>query len=79
MLVDIQEPRSTVERAVKERGYTLPVLLDSDGAVTQTYGVHATPTVYLRDSNHSVKAQAVGPRDWDSAIGLKILKSLNKK
>jgi peroxiredoxin len=79
LLIDIQEPRSTVEAAVKERGYTLPVLLDGDGAVTQTYGVHATPTVDLLDSNHYVKAQAVGPRDWDSPLGLKILKSLNKK
>jgi peroxiredoxin len=78
LLIDIQEPRSTVEAAVKERGYTLPVLLDSDGAVTQTYGVHATP-VYLLDSDHYAKARAVGPRDWDRPVGLGILKSLNKK
>jgi peroxiredoxin len=79
LLIDIQESHSTVEAAVKERGYTLPVLLDSDGSVTQAYGVHATPTVYLVDSNGYLKAQAVGPRDWDSAVGSKILKSLNKK
>jgi cytochrome c biogenesis protein CcmG, thiol:disulfide interchange protein DsbE len=79
LLIDIQEPHSTVEAAVKERGYTLPVLLDGDGSVTQAYGVHATPTVYLADSHGFLKAQAVGPRDWDSPAGLRILKSLNKR
>lgn len=79
LLIDIQEPASIVEAAVKERGYTLPVLLDSDGTVTQVYGVHATPTVYLVDFDGFVKAQAVGPRDWDSPTGLRILKSLNKQ
>ena len=76
LLIDFQESHSTVDAAVKERGYTLPVLLDSDGKVTRTYGVYATPTVYLLDSKHYVKAQAVGPRDWDSPAGLSILESL---
>lgn len=48
LLIDIKESRSTVEAAVKERGYTLPVLLDSDGAVTQAYGAIATPTILQR-------------------------------
>jgi peroxiredoxin len=79
LLIDIKESRSTVQAAVKERGYTLPILLDSDGAVTQAYGVIATPTIYLLDSDHFAKARAMGPHDWDSPLGLKILKSLNKK
>jgi peroxiredoxin len=79
LLIDIQESHSVVEAAVKERGYTLPVLLDSDGSITQAYGVHATPTVYLVDSDGFLTAQAAGPRDWDSPTGLRILKSLNKQ
>ena len=78
LLIDIKESRSTVEAAVKERGYTLPVLLDSDGAVTQAYGAIATPTIYLLDSNHFAKARAVGPHDWDSPLGLRVLQSLRK-
>jgi len=76
LLIDIREPRSTVQRVVKERGYTLPVLLDRNAAVSKTYAVWATPTVYLIDPQGYLIAQAVGPRNWDSAAGVRILNSL---
>jgi len=78
LLIDIRESHSTVQRVVKKRGYTLQILLDRDGAVTKNYAVWATPTVYLIDPKGYLIAQAVGPRDWDSSAGLRVLKSLGE-
>ena len=47
LLVDIREDRQKVARAVTERGYVAPVVLDQTGEVTEAYGIHATPTAFL--------------------------------
>ena len=62
--VNIKEPRSHVAPWVKEKGLTMPVLLDADGAVTQAYRVTGTPTLVLVDRAGGLVGRAVGPRDW---------------
>lgn len=64
LLVDIREDRKTVVQAVAERGYVAPVVLDLDGAVSDAYGVHATPTVFLIARDGTIVGRAVGPRPW---------------
>jgi len=50
LLVDFREDPATVRKAVRERGYAAPVLLDETGDVTgKAYGVWGPPTVYLLD------------------------------
>ena len=64
LLVDIREDRAKVARAVAERGYVAPVVLDLDGAVSDAYGVNATPTVFLIARDGTIVGRAVGPRPW---------------
>jgi hypothetical protein len=76
LAVDIREPKGAVEKAVRERGYTFPVLLDSTAEVTLMYEVRATPTVYLVDRRGKLVASAVGARPWDGPPGRKVLQEL---
>lgn len=78
LLIDIREARSAVQGEVEKRGYTLPVLLDRDASVTKAYMVWSTPTVYLINPDGYLVAGAVGPRDWDSPLGERVLKSLGE-
>jgi hypothetical protein len=56
-----------VRRVIKERGYTMPVLLDQTGEVTGVaYGVFGPPTMYFVDREGRLLARGVGPRDWNS-------------
>ena len=64
LLVDIREDRATVVRAVAERGYVAPVVMDLNGAVSDAYGIHATPTVFLIARDGTIVGRAVGPRPW---------------
>ena len=79
MLINVRESSSTVTEAVKKRGYSFPVLLDSTAATARTYGVWGTPGVYLIDSKGYVIAGGLGPHNWDSPVGLRVLKSFTNE
>jgi cytochrome c biogenesis protein CcmG, thiol:disulfide interchange protein DsbE len=67
VLVSFRENPTTVKRAVQERGYTAPVLLDESGDVTgRVYGVWGPPTVYFIDKRGRLRGRVVGPRDWET-------------
>lgn len=74
--MDFKEDRDTVAKAVKERGYDFPVLLDETGEVTRNYGVRGTPTVFIIDREGRALGSSVGERNWDSEEGREILRLL---
>lgn len=76
LAIDIREPKGLVEKAARERGYTFPVLLDSEAEVSLRYQVRATPTVYLVDRRGKLVASSVGARPWDSQPGRTLLQAL---
>ena len=76
LAIDTREPKGVVERAVRERGYTFPVLVDSTSEIALRYQVRATPTVYLVNRRGKLVASAVGARPWDSQQGRKLLQAL---
>src|SRR5262249_61571745 len=67
--VNIEESRSTVDAWIKEKHVTIPILLDTDGAVTRHYSVIATATAFLIDRQGRLLGRVVGPRDWASPAG----------
>jgi len=77
VLIDIREPRDLVQRVVKERGYSAPVLLDQTGDVSGVaYGVFGPPTMYFVDRQGRLLARGVGPRDWTSPAARKLIEDL---
>lgn len=76
LAINIQESRSTVAAWAREKGVTIPILLDTDGEITKRYGVIATPTTFLVDREGRLLGRAVGPRDWGSPAGKGLLAGL---
>jgi predicted metal-dependent phosphoesterase TrpH len=76
LLVDIREDRAKVARAVAERGYVAPVVLDLDGAVSAAYGIHATPTTFLIARDGTIVGRAIGPRPWTGPDGRALFQAL---
>ena len=76
MLISIGEDRATVERAVRERGYDVPVLLDPDSQSVRVFGVRATPTVALLGRRGALLGTAIGPRPWSAGDGQTLLQAL---
>lgn len=67
LLISFREDPGVVTRAVRERGYVAPVLLDQSGEVTgKGYGVWGPPTAYFVNRRGQLVGRVVGPRGWDS-------------
>jgi hypothetical protein len=76
LLIAIREDRATVARAVSERGYVAPALLDLNGRVSDTYGISGTPTTFLVDRSGHLVGRAIGRRPWTGAEGRALLQAL---
>ncbi len=56
--LDIRDDRDTVRELIRQRGWTMPVGYDRDGAVAGLYGVGALPDLRLRLSRrHAAERQ----------------------
>jgi hypothetical protein len=73
LLVNIKEDLDTVRRAVRDRHYTAPVVLDSDGRIANVYRVTGTPTVFMLDRELYIVGRAIGRRDWGSDAARRLL------
>ena len=74
--VSVGEDRKTVASFIKEKGYSFPVYLDSDGSVGQQLASQGIPTTYILDKTGKVIAGAVGAREYDDPAIISILKEL---
>ena len=64
-----------MKRAVIERGYTAPVLLDASGDVTgRVYGVFGPPTAYLVDRDGRLVGRMVGGLDWSGVAARELIR-----
>jgi peroxiredoxin len=66
LAIDLQEPKDTVQKFVKDNALTFTVLLDPKGAVGGAWGAQSIPTTYLIDRKGGILARAIGAREWDS-------------
>ncbi len=76
LLVNIRENQKRVMKAVKEHRYTMPVVLDRMGEMAKAYHVLGTPTVYLVDPQGGLVGRAIGPRNWDSEEGRRVIRGV---
>jgi peroxiredoxin len=68
---------STVNEFVDEKGFTFPVLFDTDGAVSVKYRVRAFPTTYIVDQEGTIVEVVTGAMDKDTMMQ-KIENALNQ-
>ena len=78
LLVDLWEKRERVAATVKDRRYSVRVLLDADGEVSKAYHVRATPTVFLIGRDGALLGEAAGPKPWTEPAGRALLSALLK-
>ena len=60
LAVDAQEDKTTVKNFLDSNNITLKVLLDSDGAITQTYGITGFPTTFVVNRDGSIYTSIIG-------------------
>ncbi|MDP6478907.1 MAG: redoxin domain-containing protein [Phycisphaerales bacterium] len=58
--IDLDEPKEKVDAFLKKKGWSLPVLLDSKGKVSQKYGVGGIPHTVIIDPDGVVHSVEIG-------------------
>ena len=58
--INLQEPKDTVDKFLKDNGYTMPVLLDLNGEAADIYRVRAIPTTYVIDRDGTILLKKIG-------------------
>ncbi len=76
LLVNLREERAKVTRAVAERGYTAPVVLDLEGSASTAYGIRATPMTFVVGRDGGIVGRAIGPRAWTGPDGRALFRAL---
>ena len=76
LAVDLQEPKSAVQKYIDEFELSFHIPLDIDGKVGATYGVRSIPTTYIIDREGMVLAVAIGGRDWSSDDSIRYFNDL---
>jgi len=68
LAVNIMESRDRVEPLVRQHGWSFPVLLDADGAVSAAYRVRIAPTALLIDGGGLLRDRLLGSLNADRLI-----------
>ncbi len=76
LAVNMEEPRDKVSAYTHDRGMTMEVLLDTNGAVNNAWGVAYTPMVFVVGRDGRLIARAVGNRAWAAPEGRAFLDAL---
>ncbi len=76
--VDLSESAADVDKFVKDKGMTFPVLLDSDSAVGMIYASQSIPVTYVIDRAGTMLARKVGfdGTAWDSPENVSLVEEL---
>jgi len=67
--IDLRENPATVRSFIQQNGFTMRVLMDSDGAVSGAWGVSGIPSLFVIDKEGNVRHQEVG---YDPAMETKL-------
>jgi len=70
------ENEKRIQRIIKEKKITLPVLLDVKEKTARAFGVRMVPTVFLINPEGNTAGMIVGPRDWNSPEAWSSIKEL---
>jgi hypothetical protein len=64
--IDVGEKRDTVDRYVRERGYSFQFLLDEDMQVSSSYGVRSHPMKFIINMKGELIGIGHGYKEWDT-------------
>lgn len=76
LAINLGEGRDHLTAWARSREVTSAILLDSTGAVRESYGVSYTPTVFLVGRHGKLVARSIGNKNWLSDKGRALFRAL---
>ena len=76
LAINLGEEREHVAAWARSRKITSTILLDTTGAVMESYRVAYTPTVFLVSKDGKLVGRAIGNKNWLSEKGQALFRAL---
>jgi len=76
LAVSVDQDRSSAESFARDKGLTLPILLDTSGSVAAKYRASALPTLYVISPDWKLAGILQGAKNWDTEETRSSLKAL---
>lgn len=73
LALSVDDSWESVNRFMKENGFTVPVYADFDKRISTLYGTHMWPETYIVDKKGKIAYKVIGAKDWTSSEVLKFL------
>ena len=70
------ENEKRIQRIIKSKNVTLPVLLDVREKIARTYGIRMVPTTFLINPEGMIVGMIVGEREWNAPEAWSAMKEL---
>lgn len=64
ILTITSDPKEVLERAARQLGIKVPILLDPNGQVASSYAVYFTPMTFIIDMDGKVNQRLTGAANW---------------
>ena len=65
--------RAAVEKFLKKKSFTFPILLDEDAVVQQLFNIYRLPETLIINRNGEIVTKVLGGRDWMDSEILRVL------
>ncbi len=76
LAVNYKEAASVIKRFVEQRPFSLPILLDRDGAATTAWTPRVFPTTVLIDRHGTPRHSVLGDLDWMGPAARELIEPL---
>jgi peroxiredoxin len=76
ILTVTSDPLSMAQDTARRMGIKVPVLVDADGQVANSYAVYYTPITYIIDAQGNVNNRFMGAADWSDQTVVDYLNKL---
>jgi peroxiredoxin len=70
------ENEKRIQRIIKDKKITLPVLLDVREKIARSYGIRMVPTTFLINPEGMMVGMIVGQREWDTPETWSVMKEI---
>jgi peroxiredoxin len=71
-----EEPNGQIRAFSKEHDLSFPILLDSEGKISEMYDLSAMPSSYIVSADGKLAGRVKGPEDWNKPYVQQMIEDL---
>lgn len=76
LAINFDESIERIRNFIEGKGFTFEIVLDPGGTIGEKYNAERLPLTYIIGRNGNIARRAIGAREWDEAMMVKMLEHM---